>query len=209
MKRIFIFISLLLIISIIAVGCGETTAEDTDSALEVNEETDSKDSGEDNVTDNLGKRSNPVPLDEWVEFQDTYYESIESFDGIEGTYKLRITEVERSDVALEKLIEENQFNEPAPEGYEWIIIHLEIEMLEGDEDTPYTVVPFINVMASTGNEVSQDDYATLDGNEFGHVDLFPGGTHSGRVTKYVPEEDESLLVYEVGFDTGIYFSITE
>ena len=209
MKRIFIFISLLLIISIIAVGCGETTAEDTDSALEVNEETDSKGSGEDNVTDNLGKRSNPVPLDEWVEFQDTYYESIESFDGIEGTYKLRITEVERSDVALEKLIEENQFNEPAPEGYEWIIIHLEIEMLEGDEDTPYTVVPFINVMASTGNEVSQDDYATLDGNEFGHVDLFPGGTHSGRVTKYVPEEDESLLVYEVGFDTGIYFSITE
>lgn len=209
MKKIFVFISLLLIISIIAVGCGETTSEDTNPSSEVEEDVDSKDSGEDDVADNLGKRSNPVPLGEWIEFQDTYYESIESFDGIEGTFRLRITEVERGDRAFEQLKEENQFNEPAPEGNEWIIVHLEIEMLEGNEDVPYSIVPFMSIMSSVGNEVSQDDWGTLDGNEFGYADLFPGGSHSGRDTFYVPVGDESLLVYEVGFDTGIYFSITE
>lgn len=160
-------------------------------------------------TENIGKRSNPAPIGEWIEFEDTYYESLESFDEIEGTFKLRITKIERGDTAYEQLIEENQFNEPAPEGNEWIIAHFEIEMLDGDEDIPYTVVPFISVMSSSGNEVSQDDFGTLDGNEFGHVDLFPGGDHSGRITKYVPEGDESLLVYDVGLDSGIYFSIIE
>ena len=205
MKRIFVFISLLLLISTIIVACEDSASENPDSSAKVEENVDSKDA----LADNLGKRSNPVPVGEWIEFQDSYYENIESFDAIEGTLKLRITEVERGDAAFEKLMAENQFNEPAPEGHEWVIAHLEIEMVEGDEDTPYTVVPFISIMASTGNEVSQDAWATLDGNEFGHVDLFPGGSHSGRVAYYAPIEDESLLVYEVGFDTGIYFSLSQ
>lgn len=211
MKKTFVFISLLLVISIITVACGDASSENSDSSSEVVEDADSEDSAEkgNDADDNLGKRSNPVPIGEWIEFQDTYYESIESFDGIEGTFRIRITEIERGDTAFEQLVAENEFNEPAPEGYEWIIAHFEIEMLDGDEDIPYTVVPFISVMASTGNEVSQDDWATLDGNEFGHVDVFPGGSHSGRDTYYVPVGDDSLLVYETGLDSGIYFSITE
>ena len=59
---------------------------------------------------------------------------------IEAILKLRITEVERGDVAYEQLVDENQFNEPAPEGNEWIIVNFEIEMLDGDEDVPYTRV---------------------------------------------------------------------
>lgn len=204
-KLVMLFISLLLIFTFVA--CGEENMEQVENETDTLVETD-EDSNSD-ANDNLGKRSNPVPIGEWIEFKDTYYESIESSDQIEGTFKLRITEVERGDSAFEQLIEENEFNEPAPEGHEWIIAHFETEMLDGDEDSPYTVVPFINVMSSSGNEVSQDEYGTLDGDEFGYVDLFPGGSHSGRVTNYVPEGDESLLVYEYGLESGIYFSITE
>lgn len=186
------------------VGVEETT-ELADSQGEKNteEKADSDKAG------NLGKRSNPVPVGEWIEFTDTYYESLENWDEIEGRFKLRITEVTRGDEAYEQLKKENQFNDPAPEGNEWIIVNFEIEMLEGDEDAPYSVSPYITVFSSSGNEISQDDYGTLDGNEYGYVDLFPGGTHSGRETKYIPVGDESLLAYETGFDQGIYFSINQ
>lgn len=157
----------------------------------------------------LGKRSNPVPLGEWIEFEDVYYESFESWDEIEARLKVRILEVIRGETAYDQLVAENEFNEPAHEGHEWVIAHLEIEMLEGDEDAPYLVSPFINVISSTGSEVPQDDYGTLEGNEFGYVDLFPGGTHSGRLSFYVPVDDDSLFVYESNLGSGFYFSIRE
>lgn len=207
-KRRILLVLLSLLLVFLLLAC-----EDDNSDQASNESNDTVEAGEDlsseEPADTIGKRSNPVPIGEWIEFEDTYYESLESFDGIDGKFKLRITEVERGDEALDKLIEENQFNEPAPDDNEWVIAHFEIEMLDGDEDAPYTLVPFVSVMSSSGNEISQDDWATLDGNEFGHVDLFPGGEHSGRLTMYVPEGDESLLVYEYGFDSAIYFSITE
>ena len=177
-------------------GSDDTIATTIDSELEES-------------SSNLGKRSNPVPIGQWIEFEDTYYESLESFDAIDGKFKLRITGVERGEEATEQLIKENQFNQAAPEGHEWVIASLEIEMLEGDEDAPYTVVPFISIVSSSGNEISQDDWATLDGNEFGHVDLFPGGSHSGRITKYIPDGDDSLMVYEFMLDSSIYFSISD
>lgn len=205
MKKTYLLITILLIVSLVLVACGQETPENPDSPSD----TEASQEPKADTNDNLGKRSNPVALGEWIELTDTYYESIESFDPIEGKFQLRISEVERGEGVFDQLIKENQFNEPAPEGNEWAIAHLEIEMLDGDQDAPYTVVPFISIMASTGNEVSQDDWATLDGNEYGHVDLFPGGSHSGRHTFYVPEGDESLLVYEIGFDKAIYFSISE
>lgn len=204
---LLLFLSLSLVFTITA--CGDTSSGQAEDESNDIVETDEDSKSKETSSSNVGKRSNPVPIGQWIEFEDTYYESLESFDAIDGRFKLRITEVERGEEAFEQLIEENQFNEPGPEGYEWIIVNFEIEMLEGDEDAPYTVVPFISVMSSSGNEVSQDDWATLDGNEFGHVDLFPGGSHSGRVTKYVPEGDESLLVYEFMLDSSIYFYISE
>ncbi|MFY9613325.1 MAG: hypothetical protein ACOXZT_08730 [Tissierellaceae bacterium] len=210
MKKSYLLISLLLVIALVMVGCGDATSEEPNQAPDTEASTDSKSlDNKDDTNDKLGKRSNPVPLGEWIEFKDTYYESLESFDAIEGTFRLRISQVERGEEVLEKLKSENQFNEPAPEGHEWVIVHMEIEMLEGDEDVPYTVVPFTSIIASTGNEVSQDDWATLDGNEFGYVDLFPGGSHSGRLTAYVPVGDDALFVYEIGFDTGLYFSLNQ
>lgn len=92
---------------------------------------------------------------------------------------------------------------------EWIIISLEGTLHEGDEDVPYTVVPWFSVVDSTGSGVAQDEYASLSGDGYGYVDLFPGGSTSGRITKYIPEGDDSLLVLDDFFASGIYFSLSE
>lgn len=181
-------------------------AEEADEETEDVEE-DIEDIEEESSSD-VGRRTNPVPLGESIVFEDTY-RSEDFEDQYDAVYEITVTEVIRGEEAWAALEDENMFNEPAPEGMEWIIISLEGTLHEGDEDVPYAVVPWFSVVDSTGSEVAQDEYASLSGNEYGFVDLFPGGSTSGRITKYIPEGDDSLLVMDEFFASGIYFSLSE
>lgn len=216
-------IMLLGVSSLLLAACGEestneSTEENQDETEEIveeveadeeedSEETEEPEEIEESEEVEVGTRSNPVPLGEAVLIEDSTYD--DSDNRLDVVYELKITDVIRGEEAYDILLEENQFNEPAPEGYEWVIANLEVELIEGDDDYPFTIVSWDKIIASTGSEVSQDDYGTLAGNEFGYSDLFPGGTHSGRTTFYVPEEDESLYAWEVMFDKTYYFSLTE
>ena len=57
----------------------------------------------DTETSNLGKRSNPVPFGQWVEFKDTYYESYDSDNELEVQLRVRIIDIVRGDEAMEQL----------------------------------------------------------------------------------------------------------
>lgn len=197
-------------------GCGpsrsvqETEVEDTEvvEEVEAEEEEVEEEVVEEEVVVEVGKRSNPVLMGESVTFTETYYGE-DLTESYEALFELKVTDILRGEEAFATLLEENQFNEPAPEGMEWAIITLEGTLHEGDEDVPYTVLPWFSVIDSSGSEVSQDEYATLDGNEFGYVDLFPGGQTSGRITQYMPIDDPSLLVLEAMLSNGIYFSLSQ
>lgn len=178
-------------------------AEDTDSEEELEEEV--AEEPKEKEASNVGKRSNPVPLGTAFQFEDTY--SDDDFNSLDAVFELTVLDVIRGDEAYDILVSENQFNEPAPEGMEWAIISLEGRLIEGDEDVPYTVVPWFSVVDSSGSEISQDDYGTFDGNEYGYVDLFPGGTTTGRIAKYIPLGDDTLLVLDEFWGSGIYFSL--
>lgn len=183
----------------------EEVVEETVSE-EVEEEPEEVEEDEVSSSD-IGKRSSPVPLGDSIEFVDRYYD--ENFDEkFDALLNLGIKDIVRGEDAYNILIQENQFNDPAPEGMEWLIITLEAELLEGDEDNPYTIVPWFDIVDSSGSEISQDDYGTLDGDEYGYVDLFPGGTNSGRITLYGPENDDSLLSLDTN-EGKIYFSLTK
>lgn len=177
------------------------TEQDTDGNVEAEEE-------KEKAVSQIGKRSNPAPIGESITYTETYYG--DDFENeYEAEFELKITDVVRGEEAFNILKAENEFNESAPEGMEWAIVSLEGVLHSGNEDVPYSVVPFFSVVDSTGSEVPQDDYGTLNGNEYGHVDLFPGGTVSGRITKYMPVDDPSLLVLDDIAGSGIYFSLQE
>ena len=180
----------------------EATEEEVEEEPEVEEveeeETPEKESEH-------GKRSNPVPVGEWASIEESLYDDEENF--LDAVLNLRITDVVRGEEAFEILKNENQFNEEAPEGHEWVIISLEAKLVEGSEDAPFTVVPWFSIIDSTGSEVSQDDWGTLDGDEYGYVDLFEGGETSGRYVFYTLEGDDTLLSYEQFFEGSIYFSL--
>ena len=193
------------------VSCGADTVDNKEEVVvddieevetveesEVEEETSEKES-------EYGKRSNPVPVGEWVSIEENLYDDEDNV--LDAVLDLRITDVVRGEEAFGILKNENQFNEEAPEGHEWVIISLEAKLVEGDEDIPFTVVPWFSIIDSTGSEVSQDDWGTLDGDEYGSVDLFEGGETSGRYVFYTLEGDDTLLSYEQFLNGSTYFSL--
>ena len=208
------FIALVAIVIIRAISGGDdeealdTTESETEEVVEKTgpeEVEESEEIEEEAETSNVGKRSNPVPLGTAFQFEDTYYD--DDSNRLDAVFELTVLDVIRGEEAYDILMSENQFNEPAPEGMEWAIISLEGKLIEGDEDIPYTIVPWFSVVDSSGSEISQDDYGTFDGNEYGYVDLFPGGTTTGRIAKYIPAGDDTLLVLDEFLGSGVYFSL--
>jgi hypothetical protein len=80
-----------------------------------------------------------------------------------------------------------------------------MKLLDGNQDTAYTTSPAFDIISSSGSEIAQDTYGTLDGNEFGYTDLFPGAEASGRVVKYAPMGDNFLISYDENYSAAFYF----
>ena len=153
----------------------------------------------------VGKRSNPVPLGQAIEIP-VKYSNDDWTENYEGKVSLQINSITKGQAALDTLMAENQFNEPAPEGMEWVIFDVTMKLLDGNQDTPYTTSPAFDIISSVGSEIAQDTYGTLDGNEFDYTDIFPGAEVSGRVVKYAPIGDSFLISYDEGYSTSYYFS---
>ena len=153
----------------------------------------------------IGKRSNPVPLGQSIEIP-VEYSNEDWTENYEGTISLQINGVTKGQAAMDTLMAENQFNEAPPEGMEWVIFDVTMKLLDGNQDTPYTTSPAFDIISSSGSEIAQDTYGTLDGNEFGYTDIFPGAEASGRVVKYAPIGDNFLISYDENFSASFYFS---
>lgn len=153
----------------------------------------------------VGSRDNPVPIGEWITVQEEYQDKLGE-QSAEAELKVRLTDITRGEKA-DKIIEEtNRFNDSAPEEMEWLIADIEVEMLKGTEDFPYQLVPGVYATDVKGNEVEQTNYATLEDEDFGIADLFPGGKHKGKVAVYVPKGEEVLLVFNTIKDNA-YFAL--
>ncbi|SFC09974.1 hypothetical protein SAMN04488102_10338 [Alkalibacterium subtropicum] len=154
---------------------------------------------------NLGQRTNPVPLGESFQFavQIVDYEA-DDYNPQEGLIEVTLSNLVTGDDAYAFLLEENPYNEEAPEGYEWIVFDIEATLLEGDENIPYMPMPMISTVSESGAESPDGHYATLN-NEFGYIDLFDGGTTSGKQAVIAPV-DESYLIkwYE---NSTVFFDI--
>lgn len=179
-----------------------TDVEDVENIEEV-EEVDATETEESDS--NVGKRSNPVSLGEKVQMTVNIYESIDSFDSEEGILEVAITNIIDGDEAFDFIMNENQFNDEAPEGYQWIILDVEATLVEGSEDNPYTPIPYITTVSDSGEETPDlGVYASIE-NEFGWNDLFNGGSTSGKIAVLAPTAEDYLIKWDEGFINSIFF----
>ncbi|MBT2732043.1 hypothetical protein [Carnobacterium sp. ISL-102] len=206
MKKIK-YITLLGLSSLLLVACGESsdvTVESSNSdstTAEVSSE--AKSSEETSVP---GKRSNPVSIGESASWDVLYSDA--DYVQLEGTVTTTISNLVRGEEAFNYLMEANEFNEAAPEGYEWIIFDMSLVLDEGSEDDPFnTSTILITPISSDGSEVAQSAYATFeDGTDFGWKDLYKGGKDSGKVGLIIPQGDETLIEIS-DMNTSVFYKL--
>lgn len=190
-------------------ACGEAsevTVESKNTEPETTEESSSTLESVATETSTPGKRSNPVAIGQSATWDVMYSDA--DYNQLDGTVTTTITNVVRGEEAYNQLVSHNEFNEPAPEGYEWVIFDMTLTLDEGSEDDPFnTATIFMKPVASDGSEVPQTDYATFeDGTAFGWKDLYKGGNDSGKVGLIVPVGDDTLI--EVSdMNTSVFYSL--
>lgn len=152
----------------------------------------------------FGKRSNPVPVDTPITFDTVYFD--DEYEDIDANLTLTISNIVRGEDAFNHIVSLNEFNEPAPEGKEWVMFDVELAVNEGSHDYPYRSLTRFVPVSSTGEEVNQDSYSYLGNEEFGNKDLYEGGSEKGKVALLVPTGDETLVEFN-DFTNRIFFKL--
>lgn len=153
----------------------------------------------------VGTRTNPVKPGQVLSVKDvTVYDLDDSEKVTTGSFELTLTKVTRGAEAFTKIKTYNQFNEPAPEGFEYALMEFKMTGEIEDPNIAEYVSPSMNVIASDGSEIEQGS-VVLE-NEFGSKDLFDGGTVAGQLAIIVPVGDEDVVV-EYSDDFSAFFSL--
>lgn len=183
----------------------ENKSEEVVETNKVNDEPDDTEKEEtveeEKEESSLGKRSNPVPLGETVQFP--VHVSGDDGETHEGKGSLTLHSVERGSSVYDKLLEMNQFNEEAPDGYEWAFLELEFSLDELDsEDESYYVMFDFKAYGSDGSETPSKSAVVHD--EFGWVELYAGGTNSGLESILLPIDDDEAKIKVSDWDINIF-----
>lgn len=159
------------------------------------------------TTSEVGKRSNPIKLGETATFDTTYY--TKDGEPLDANLSITLSNVIRGQEALDYLMAANQFNAAPPEGQEWVIVDVALTVNKGDADVPYYEMGAFTPVSSSGEEVSQAEYATFaNGEGFGGVDLYEGANTTGKIGFLTKINDETVLEYTgADFDTSVFFSL--
>lgn len=214
MKKLSLMgLTLVSIITLAACSSGDKNVKVSDGskASESTTVSESKSTAEsstkEEATSEPGKRSNPVALGKTATFDTNFFnEDGEEFD---ANLSITLSNVIRGEEAMNYLTSANEFNEPAPEGNEWIIFQVDEKLNKGDADVPYFESGFFKVIDSKGAELEQTSFATLaDGENWGSADMYEGATLTGKHAVYAPVGEDILLEYTGNdFDTTVFFAL--
>lgn len=155
------------------------------------------------VASDKGKRTNPYKFGEAARAEFGYY------DG-DGTYEaaldLVLSNPVRGEEAYNWLLEQNMYNAPAPEGYEWIVFDVAGTLVEGDDNAPLAQIVQVSSVSASGAQSSPDIYATFDG-QYGEAELYKGGTSVGKLATVVPTNEAFTIQISLQFESDTHFVI--
>lgn len=205
MKKLF---TTLVMSALLLAACGnEESAMNEDTGVDeaATEETTNT---EENATDEeKGKRTNPYVIGETAEFEVVYYD--DANEAIEGVLRLTINDITVGEEADEFIMSENEFNEPAPDGYQFAILDATAELVEGSEEVEYDLLLTQEIFDDEGQSVNLDDVYASTGNRLSDQSLFPGGTAEGYIIPVVPEDLAGTLmkVENLGGGDSVWFQL--
>lgn len=197
-------------------GSSETAANTESSEAQPSTEqvdsTENDSSKEESTDSNQGKRSNPYTLADTFEM-DVQYSDPDSDDyaPIDGRIKVTFNNVTTGQEAQDFLTSENEFNDQAPEGFQWMVFDTSVELLEGSEDVPFNLFLTEQIYDADGASVDNSEHMAFSNNQLSDQSIFPGATAQGNIVLLVPEDTTGALMemsYLAGGDT-VYIDLSE
>ncbi|MCV9886701.1 hypothetical protein [Metabacillus halosaccharovorans] len=203
-----LFIILVLIISILG-GCGQDTKDITVNEEEtqqgVTENTEASEKKEETEA-KLGSRSNPVPFQKTATVDDELYN--DEGEAFPIKFDLTVVEVERGDAAYKKLISMNEYNEAAPEGYEWVLAKTKVKFVESEtEDLAFHIDGIMNfTMVSENGDIYSGDIIGTTDPDFS-FEMYVGSEKEGYISGLVKTGEKAQLRYEEMLGGEVFFNL--
>ena len=106
----------------------------------------------------IGTRSNPLPFGDTITVKENIYD--DSFNSYESLVEITLLEIIRGDEAWALIQEENMYNEPAEEGFEYAIVKVKgfLKESETEDDSLYFSSMNFNFVSNEGEVY---DWASL------------------------------------------------
>ncbi|MEH7440525.1 hypothetical protein V7182_24045 [Neobacillus drentensis] len=207
MKLGRLFVSVILFFMLAA--CGQDTKDitvkkDTDKQEKTTNEDESKEKEQEESK--LGSRTNPVPFKKTATVDDELYN--DNGDAFPIKFDLTVTEVTRGDAAFQKLKAMNEYNDPAPEGYEWVLAKVKVKFVESEtKDLAFHIDGIMNFTAvSESGDIYSGDVVGSTDPDFS-FEMYVGNEKEGYIAKLVKAGEKAQLRYEEMVGGQVFFNL--
>lgn len=152
----------------------------------------------------VGTRSNPLPFGETITVKENIYD--DSFNAYESFLEITLLESIRGAEAWTIIEQENMFNEPAADGFEYVLIKVKGFLKESttDDDSLYFSNMGFNFVSNDG-EVYEWVSAVVP-NELSK-ELYNGGTGEGYIANQVKVGDDFKVSYDSSEGSPVFFFV--
>ena len=152
----------------------------------------------------IGTRSNPLPFGETITVKENIYD--DSFNAYESFLEITLLESIRGEEAWAIIKKENMYNEPAADGFEYVLIKVKgfLKESETDDDSLYFSDMNFKFVSNEG-EVYEWVSAVIP-NEL-TKELYNGGTGEGFIANQVKIGDDFKVSYDSSEGSPVFFYV--
>ncbi|EEL30961.1 hypothetical protein bcere0019_59460 [Bacillus cereus Rock3-28] len=166
-----------------------------------------KDNSKEGKTESAkGNRSNPIAFNETASIDDVILNTDGGeFKKFKAKVEVSILEVIRGEQAFGILKKENEFNEPAPEGKEWVLVKVKGKVVDAEtQDFEYLLSDMNFKLVSKEGQVYNHELSAVTPNQL-HQKLYKGAEGEGYISQVVNAGDDFTIQFETQKQNKVFF----
>lgn len=187
-------------------GNDVSTTEKSDETTQ-NQSSETEDVKEEKKEESkVGTRSNPVKINEVATIETVTID--DEYNEYKTTIDLSVEEVIRGEEAQSQLKQMNEFNEDAPEGYEWVLVKSKVKVTDSEtEDYPFTIDGIMNFkFVSESGDIYDGDIVGSTEPDFS-FEMYNGNEKEGYIAGLVKAGEDAKMEYDSWTGNKVFFDL--
>lgn len=192
--------------ALLLAACGETDDVSTKTQTEETGKEENVNQEEKKEEAKVGTRSNPVKINEIASIDTVTYD--DSSNEYKTKIELSVNKVIRGEQAQQKLKEMNEFNEDAPDGYEWVLVKSKVKVADSEtDDHPFTIDGIMNFkFVSESGDVYSGDITGTTEPDFS-FEMYNGNEKEGFIAGLVKAGEDAKMEYDSWVGNTVFFDL--